>query len=591
MNDEPVDARDRAMSFRSQILLALGTVAIIPLAVIGLGIRNEMDRRLGALSRARASALAVVTESALDRERAAVGARLNSVRAALVSDNRFRLAAAESGVGGADEGRAERAYLHDYAAGAMQLTGLSMLQIQDADGRIVSSGHFRNEYDRLEPELPGRLATAPGGALCEARTPDGPLLVLAGIDSLRLAGRRYTIVGGTRVDSAMLRRLAPDTDVAVVLQLPGAEPSRWLTGARPNAAIIEATVPAAFLGPIPGGGLAVLTAQFNILHARAAIDALRRSVDRWLLGVSLATAIAALIVAAWLAAYVSRPLQLLAEQTTRIDLDRLDVEFTSGRRDEIGALARLLGAMVKRLRASATRLRETERRATVGDLARQVQHDVKNGLVPLRHVIRHLAEVQREHPERLVDVFGERQATLEASLSYLDGLARSYGRLTTHLSIEPCDPNAVVRSLAAGFPAAWQTDVILRLDPAVPRAAVDVLALRRILENLIANGVDALEGKPGRLTITTRASSAGEVQIEIRDSGKGMTPEDLGHAFEDFYTTKPGGTGLGLGIVRRLASDLHARLHVETAPRRGTSVFLTLPGTVRAACGRTLTAV
>src|SRR5207247_4121993 len=103
----------------------------------------------------------------------------------------------------------------------MRFTGLSMLQIQDDQGRIISSGHFRNEYDRLEPELPRLLAAAPGGmALVEARTAEASLLALARVDSLRLGGRRFTLVGGVAVDSSFLARLAPDSELTVTVALP-----------------------------------------------------------------------------------------------------------------------------------------------------------------------------------------------------------------------------------------------------------------------------------------------------------------------------------------------------------------------------------
>src|SRR5207245_6862638 len=129
------------------------------------------------------------------------------------------------------------------------------------------------------------------------------------------------------------------------------------------------------------------------------------------------------LLAGWLSLRISRPLTALAEQTARIDMDRLDVAFSSDRRDEIGALTRLLGAMTERLRAGAARLREAERRVAMGDLARQVNHDIKNGLIPIRNVFRHLAQVAREQPERLGAVVAERQETAESSVTYLAGLA------------------------------------------------------------------------------------------------------------------------------------------------------------------------
>jgi nitrogen fixation/metabolism regulation signal transduction histidine kinase len=103
----------------------------------------------------------------------------------------------------------------------------------------------------------------------------------------------------------------------------------------------------------------------------------------------LATLLVTLVLAGWLASRVSLPLAELAGKTTEIDVDRLDVVFASDRDDEIGALERLLGEMTERLRSGAARLREAERLAATGELARQVNHDIKNGLAPLRNVLRH----------------------------------------------------------------------------------------------------------------------------------------------------------------------------------------------------------
>src|SRR5438046_10055822 len=94
----------------------------------------------------------------------------------------------------------------------MQLAGLSLLQIQDETGRIVSSGHFRNEYDQSDPALPRLLAAAPAGtALVEARGAEAPFLALARVDSLRLGGRRFTPVGRGAVGSGLPGRPTPES--------------------------------------------------------------------------------------------------------------------------------------------------------------------------------------------------------------------------------------------------------------------------------------------------------------------------------------------------------------------------------------------
>ena len=231
--------------------------------------------------------------------------------------------------------------------------------------------------------------------------------------------------------------------------------------------------------------------------------------------------------------------------------------------------------MTERLRMSATKLRDAERRVAMGDLARQVNHDIKNGLAPIRHVLRHLDEVARNDPEALAGVLAERKGTLDSSLTYLDTLARNYAGLSPAMNRLPCDVNAVVEEVARG------TAVKTALDGALPHAAADRLVLRRILENLVGNATDSIAGRAnGAVTVTTESAARDGsrlVRIEVADTGPGMTREQLDKAFDDFFTTKEGGTGLGLSIVRRLVVDLGGSIRMETEPGSGTRAIVDLP--------------
>src|SRR5438445_211481 len=174
---------------------------------------------------------------------------------------------------------------------------------------------------------------------------------------------------------------------------------------------IVGEVPLAF---VDGDSARLAPARIVVTAPLTALADLRRSMDVGFLVAVLATVAAAMLLGGWLASRVTRPLADLAETARRVDLERLDVAFGSERPDEIGALARLLGEMTERLRAGAARLRDTERRAAMGDLARQVNHDVRNGLAPLRNVLRHLVRVAREEPDQLPHVFAERPTTLQS---------------------------------------------------------------------------------------------------------------------------------------------------------------------------------
>ena len=170
------------MSLRTRLLLAFAAVVLIPIALLAFGLRQEMTRRLENEYQLRVDAVVEVIREDLDRESAGISERLASLKSALVNDNRFRLAA----VAGVES---ERSYLLDYAGTALRLTGLSMLQIQDGEGQIISSGHFRNEHGRVEPELVSALANARGVALMTTRGPQREFLALARVESFSIADR------------------------------------------------------------------------------------------------------------------------------------------------------------------------------------------------------------------------------------------------------------------------------------------------------------------------------------------------------------------------------------------------------------------
>ena len=556
------------MSFRARLLLGFVVVVLGPLVVFGLGIRRGIAGRLTAQYEGRVAALTDVIRADLERQSADIAGRLRALRDAALADNRLRVAMLQGGAG-------EQSYLLDYAGNAMRLAGFSMLQVQDGDGRIVSSGHFRNEFDRLEPGLPRLLAATPKGiALVRARTAEAPFLALARVDSFRLVGKPFTLVGGVTVDSAFLAHLAPDS--ALVVSLDTVE--RAEAPPPPPGSVVDSLVVPA----VATDAARLVSARIVVAHSLAGLDALRHDVDRWfVVTLALAGAIA-LLLAGWLSLRISRPLTALAEQTARIDMDRLDVAFSSDRRDEIGALTRLLGAMTERLRAGAARLREAERRVAMGDLARQVNHDIKNGLIPIRNVFRHLAQVAREQPERLGAVFAERQETVESSVSYLEGLAGNYARLYPEPALGTCDVNALVTELVSRLGSSDPAVLRLELADALPAVRTDPLVLRRTLENLVGNALDALEDHPGggSVTISTAPVAADgrpAARITVADTGKGMTKDQLEKAFGGFYTTKPGGTGLGLSIVRRLVLDAGGSLRVETKPGAGSKFIVELP--------------
>jgi signal transduction histidine kinase len=558
------------LSFRAKLLLACLPLALAPLVFFGWGTRREVSARLDAQYAERVNALADVIEDELIAQSEALSARLDRLADAMAADNRLRIALVEGPSGGS------RAYLLDYAERAMPLAGLDVLRIQDEQGRVLSSGHFRNEFDALDPALPTALENARDGAvLATFQTPSGTVFALASGRKLSIGPRTVTLVGGAAVDSTFIDRLAMGTGLSVELRMPGSDE------VPPVAAGPTREVPL----PVAAED-GITTATFVVHASDAPLVELQRDVNRMLLAASGLAAGLALLLAFVVSASLSKPIEGLAEEAERLDLNHLDGSFDTERLDEIGALSRVLDRMTHRLRASASRLRDAERRATTGEIARQVNHDVKNGLIPIRNVVSHLAQLARERPAEMPGVFLERQSTLESSVQYLQSLAANYARLTPTLEKKSCDLNAIARAVVAeanelrGAAPGTGARVVAELAERLPRVHADPVALRRILDNLVVNAVESLDGGKGRVVVWTRAERGpdGErVLMGVADEGRGLTAEESARVFDDFYTTKQGGTGLGLSIVRRLVTDLGGRIEVESLPEKGTRFTIELP--------------
>ena len=423
-----------------------------------------------------------------------------------------------------------------------------------------------------------------GFALVAARGAEFEFLALARSESLLIGDRPFTLIGGIAVDETFLGHLVHDPEIHVSLQLPrdastGAASDTAETRDAGSRGVVG-QLPLPLIRSDPNGSVEVAEARLLVDQPLTNLERLLRNADSWFVATGMAAGITALLLAIWVSSRISRPLTELTEKTSVLDLDRLDFQYEAGT-GEVGTLARVLGDLSDRLRASTARVREAERRATVGDLARQVNHDIKNGLIPLRNVMRHLTQVGRDHPGEVAAVLSERRQTIDSSIAYLETLATNYERLTLPQERRNCDVHVLIEEVVRGTQGHDQVELQVRFDADPSRVVGSPIAFRRIFENLVANAIDSLQSKAGRVTVSTDSvATPGEpptLRITVADTGCGMSKDDLGRIFTPFYTTKERGTGLGLSIVRRLVTDLHGTLRVESEPGVGTRVTIDLP--------------
>lgn len=336
-----------------------------------------------------------------------------------------------------------------------------------------------------------------------------------------------------------------------------------------------------------------------------------RGIDTAMLLVS--TLLITAVLAWFLERRVGHPVASLVEGMRRAEAGELDVRVAAQIGSEFGFLTSSFNRMLSRIEELTTGLEErvhaatqdledknrelqhvndqlwhaqaeiarTERLATLGQMAGTLAHELGT---PLNTVLGYVQLLERTdlRPEQ-----GERLKIIEAQVRRMVDLIRSVLDRTRDA---PVARSAVaIHSLATDAVALVSNQLAGRgivVDVVVPPGLTvrgDAVGLRHLLLNLLKNAIDACDG-PGRIevraTLLAPAEQRGaQVELSVRDHGRGMSPEELRRAFEPFYTTKAAGrgTGLGLMIVEQIVHAHGGHLKVDSVPGEGTIMRVFLP--------------
>jgi two-component system, NtrC family, nitrogen regulation sensor histidine kinase NtrY len=287
---------------------------------------------------------------------------------------------------------------------------------------------------------------------------------------------------------------------------------------------------------------------------------------------------------------LSPALKPIAEQCSR---------FLNGSDDEeafeLSVNGRQLQARLTRLPTGAvltvddiTDLATAQRVLAWGEMARQVAHEIKNPLTPIRLGVQHLRRAYRDGRGDFGEILDRNVGRVLEEIDHLDEIARAFSRYGTAPSERapavPVDVTAVVHDVVAleklgdnaehGQRVEWQV-ALPELTPLVALAQRD--ELREVLINVLENARLA-----GATSVTVQATATeGMVQLDVVDNGAGITPEVLPHVFEPHFSTRTSGSGLGLAISRRLIEGWGGTIAVTSGIGQGTTVHIGLVRTAR----------
>ncbi len=300
-----------------------------------------------------------------------------------------------------------------------------------------------------------------------------------------------------------------------------------------------------------------------------------------LLGGTVAVLLMSTVWTLVIARRTTSPVLELQKYTRRVAQGDLDAQIAIRSRDELGELAQDFNEMTRELKHQRERIVKAEKDAAWREMARQIAHDLKNPLTPIKLSLDLLERVRKENPDGSEEILVRTMELIRRQVANLQHIAGEFYEFTGGRKPRPTRVEVgELVSEVLHLHDAWAVElgVSMQREGVGGCVLADLSKLRRVLVNLVSNALQAMpEG--GRLDVET-VPQDGHVRISIRDTGEGLSAEVRGHLFEPYFTTKGEGTGLGLAISKRVVEEMGGTIELAPAPAAdggGTVAVVVLP--------------
>ena len=285
------------------------------------------------------------------------------------------------------------------------------------------------------------------------------------------------------------------------------------------------------------------------------------------------------IVALFITNKITNTFALIGEKMKQINLGKTNEPIEWHRRDEIGDLVNEYNKMVGKLDESAQALAKTERETAWREMARQVAHEIKNPLTPMKLSMQFLQKSIEANAPNVKELSASVAKTLVEQIDHLNHIASEFSQFANieNARLVKFNLNESLISLKElyinqpGLIFNWN----LLFSPVIIFS--DKTHVNRLFTNLIQNALQAIpEGRTGMITMSERLEG-NEVIIEVKDNGTGIDEGTQPKIFTPNFTTKSSGTGLGLAMCRRIVEQANGRIYFITSADEGTRFIVHLP--------------
>jgi len=276
---------------------------------------------------------------------------------------------------------------------------------------------------------------------------------------------------------------------------------------------------------------------------------------------------------------ITQSFTLISLKMREVNLSKSNEKIDWPRNDEIGQLVDEYNTMVSKLDASASSLAKSEREGAWREMARQVAHEIKNPLTPMKLSLQYLQKaINSNHPD--VTKLSQNVAnTLVEQIDHLSKIASDFSQFANigNVKVEVFDLHDKIRKQIDLHSANSAITIKWQPIPHPIYVSADRTQMNRLFTNLIINAIDALEEKENATITITESISSDTVLVSIADNGVGIPKDFQANIFTPNFTTKTSGTGLGLAMCKGIVEQARGHIWFTTFENVGTTFFVQLP--------------
>ena len=270
---------------------------------------------------------------------------------------------------------------------------------------------------------------------------------------------------------------------------------------------------------------------------------------------------------------------LISKKMQEVNLGKTNEEIEWARNDEIGGLVKEYNKMVKKLEESAAALAKSEREGAWREMARQVAHEIKNPLTPMKLSIQYLQKAIDNNSANVKEMAASVAKTLVEQIDHLSKIASDFSQFANigNPKKEVFDLHELLYSLTSLYETT--ENLLFKWVPVHQRIMVyaDKTQLNRLFTNLLQNAMEACDNNSRRVISVSEEFREESIIVKVSDNGEGIPLEMQSKIFIPNFTTKSSGTGLGLAMSKTIVEQVKGRIWFETVEGEGTTFYVELP--------------